>query len=261
MNQDIKIIFVDIDWTILNHHVHDWNYHCIDALKEAQKNGVLVYLCTARPYDSVLHTGIFDVFTPNGIISTNGGVAFVEDEVLFSNVIPEDIVEKVEEIANKHDLVVEMCTDRGRYFTAEANKWVDEYFKSYAETIPPVIKKQSGNVSAMLLFAPEFLDEQLLKELPSEINYYRFDLFGVDLCYFSNSKGEAIKRVLEHLNIKKEESLGIGDDYGDMPMFEEVGVSIAMGNGREEVKQKATYVSEHIDEKGFAELFKKLNII
>ena len=154
-----------------------------------------------------------------------------------------------------------MSTDRGRYFTAPQNKWVDEYFKSYAETIPPVIKNKSGNVSAMLLFAPEELDEQLIKELPLEIRYYRFDLYGVDLCYFANDKGNAINRVIKHLNIDKEQTMGIGDDLGDIPMFEAVGISIAMGNGKDEAKQKATYVCDTIHEHGIKKILEELEII
>ena len=261
MHRKIKIIFVDIDWTILNHKIHDWDYDSLDALKQTQQRGIQVYLCTARPYDSIVHTGILDIFHPDGIIATNGGVAFVNDQVLFSNEIPENIVKSVENIANRHDLVVEMSTDRGRYFTAPQNKWVDEYFKSYAETIPPVIKDQSGNVSAMLLFAPKEMDEELIRELPPEIRYFRFDLYGVDLCYFENSKGAAIKRVLEHLGYQKEQSMGIGDDYGDIPMFEEVGVSIAMGNGRDAAKEKATYIADTIHEHGIAKILKELGLI
>ena len=261
MHKRIKIIFVDIDWTILNHKIHDWDYESLDALKSAQKNGKLIYLCTARPYDSVVHTGILDLITPDGIICTNGGVAFVKDKVLFSNDIPENIVKTVENIANRHDLVVEMSTDRGRYFTAPTNKWVQEYFKSYAETIPPVIKDKTDNVSAMLLFAPKEMDEMLMEELPQEIRYFRFDLYGVDLCYFENSKGAAIKRVLKKLHINKKKAMGIGDDYGDIPMFEEVGVSIAMGNGKDEAKQKATYIADTIHEHGIAKIFKELGLI
>ena len=113
MHKKIKIIFVDIDWTILNHKIHDWDHESLDALKEVQRKGIRVYLCTARPYDSIVHTGIFDIFTPDGIIATNGGVAFVKDEVIFSNEIPENVVKTVENVANRHDLVVEMSTDRG----------------------------------------------------------------------------------------------------------------------------------------------------
>lgn len=261
MDKNIKIIFVDIDWTILNHHIHDWDYESLDALKKCQEKGIMVFLCTARPFDSIVHTGILDLFAPDGVIATNGGVAFYKDEILYSNEIPVDIVEKVKNVAKTHDLVVEISTDRGRYFTAPQNKWVDEYFKSYAETIPPVNAEQSGNISAMLLFAPEFMDEQLIKELPDEIRYYRFDLYGVDLCYFSNTKGEAINRVLNHLKLDKKVAMGIGDDYGDIPMFEAVGTSLALGNGKEEVKQKATYITDTIDNHGVARKLKELDII
>ncbi len=261
MENKYKIIFVDIDWTILDHFKHDWDYESLEALKLAQENGVLVYLCTARPFDSVLHTGIFDHFSPDGVIATNGGVAFIGKEILFSNEIPPEIVKEVENTANRHDLVVEMCTDRDRFFSAPVNKWVEEYFKSYAETVPQIQENVHTNVSAMLLFAPEFMDEELIKELPQEIRYYRFDLYGVDLCYFENTKGGAIKRVLEALHIDKSESIGAGDDYGDIPMFEEVGLSIAMGNGKAEVIEKATYKADSITEHGLAKALKVLQII
>ena len=62
-NKDYKIIFVDIDWTILDHEIHDWDYYTIDVLKNLQKDGILIYLNTARPYDSIVHTGLFNIFT------------------------------------------------------------------------------------------------------------------------------------------------------------------------------------------------------
>lgn len=258
MKNKYKIIFVDIDWTILDHKIHDWDYESIDALKRAQEKGILVYIATARPYDSVLHTGLFDIFTPDGVICTNGGVAFINDELLFANEIPENIVKEVENIANHHDLVVEMSTNKGRYFTNDPNKWVDEYFKSYAETIPPVIKGETSNISAMLLFAPSEMDEELIKELPPEIRYYRFDLYGVDLCYFENDKGKAIKKVLNYLHIEKEATIGAGDDYGDLPMFDEVGVSISMGNGKEDVINRSTHKAETIHEHGLSKALRKI---
>ena len=261
MENKYKIIFVDIDWTILNHWIHDWDYESLDALKKAQEKGVLVYLCTARPFDSVLHTGIFEHFNPDGVIATNGGVAFIGKDILFSNDIPQEIVKEVENTANRHDLVVEMCTNRDRFFSAPVNEWVEEYFKSYAETVPPIAQNVHENVSAMLLFAPEFMDEELIRELPKEIRYYRFDLYGVDLCYFENTKGVAIKRVLEALTLDKSDAVGIGDDYGDIPMFEEVGLSIGMGNGKPDAIDKATYKAESIADHGLAKALKELKII
>lgn len=245
-----KIAFIDIDWTILDHEIHDWDYETLNILRFLQEKELLVYLCTARPYDSVLHTGLLDIFHPDGIICTNGGVAFANDELLFSNIIPEDIVRTIEKIANKHHLVLELSTDKERYFTNKANTYVHRYFSVYTEIIPEIRKYENKGVSAILLFAPEKYDEVLKKEFPKEMNFLRFDTCGVDVGYFKNTKGAAIKKVLKHLNIDKSLSIGAGDSFDDISMFKEVGLSICMGNGQEDAKKEADIVSEPISKHG-----------
>lgn len=255
---NIKIIFVDIDWTILDHNKHDWDYESIDALKMAQKAGILVYLNTARPYDSILHTNLFDIFTPDGIVCTNGGVVFVGDKLLYANTIPEDIVRQIEKISNKHHLVLELSTNKERYFTAKPNVYVHNYFSVYAETIPEVKKYQNKDVSAILLFAPEKYDEILKKEFPKEMNFLRFDTHGVDVGYFKNTKGDAVKKVLKFLGIRKEDAASAGDQYDDISMFKETGVSIAMGNGATIAKENASIVAPDIAEHGLAKVLKDI---
>ena len=256
-----KIIFVDIDWTILNHKIHDWDYESIDALKMAQSNGVLVYLCTARPYDSVRSTGLLDIFKPDGIISTNGEVGFVNQKVVYADNIPPEIVKEANRISDQYNLVMEVCTEEGRYFTIAPNEWVRDYLTRFAETIPEIKNHQYEHISALLLFAPEHLDEELIPLLPKSFNYYRFDKCGVDLRYHPCSKGDGVKKILDYLGIDKEYSIAIGDDYGDIAMFEEVGLSIAVGNGRDEVKDKATYIAETIHEHGVKLALEDLKII
>ncbi len=258
MKPTYKIIFVDIDWTLLDHFIHDWDYESIDCLKELQKQGMLVYLCTARPYDSIVHTGLFNIFNPDGVICTNGGVTFVGDELLFANIIPEDIVRQIEKVSNKHHLVLELSTNKERYFTAKKNVYVDRYFSVYSETIPDIRKYHDKDVSAILLFAPKKYDEILRKEFPQEMNLLRFDTCGVDVGYFKNTKGDAIKKVLKHLNIDKEQSIGVGDSFDDISMFKEVGLSIAMGNGTLDAKENATIVCDTISSHGLAKELRKM---
>ncbi|HNX15937.1 MAG TPA: HAD family hydrolase [Bacilli bacterium] len=257
----IKILFVDIDWTILDHHLHDWDYQSIDGLKKAQKNGLLIYLCTARPYDSIVHTGIFSLISPDGIICTNGGVAFIKDKLFFANVIPPELVREIEKISNRHHLVLELATDKKRYFTNKTNIWVNKYFSAYAETIPPVLRYQDEDVTSILLFAPEKYDEKLIKEYPSQMRYFRFDDYGVDICYHQNNKGLAIKKVLDYLHIRPEESMSFGDDHGDIPMFESTGISVAMGNGKPQVKESATFCTSDIGEHGVYLALEKYHLI
>ena len=50
-----KIIFVDIDCTILNHKIHDWDYESIEALKKAQENGMKFYATTYAVSEILSH--------------------------------------------------------------------------------------------------------------------------------------------------------------------------------------------------------------
>ena len=261
MNNKYKIAFVDIDWTLLDHKIHDWDYEAIEALKFAQKQGILVYIATARPYDSIYHTGLLDIFKPDGIICTNGGVVFVNDKLLYAKTYPVDVVKGLEELGDKLNLVLEFANNRSRYFTRESNDYVIEHFKSYAEVIPPVIRGKYDNVSEALIFATEEYDERIKELLPPGLKYYRYDLYGGSICYYDNDKGQAIRKVLEYLWIDKSQAIGVGDDFGDIPMFEEVGLSIAMGNGKQEARDKATYVTKSISKGGLAHAFEELGII
>ena len=94
---DIKIIFTDIDWTILNHghgkHVYDKK--SLDALKKAQANGVKVFVSTARPHESLKLTGFFDNFVPDGMILSNGAVIFIGDEILFHDSMNPELVNRI----------------------------------------------------------------------------------------------------------------------------------------------------------------------
>ena len=260
MKKDYKIAFIDIDWTILNHNDgHYFDMPSIEAIKKAQSEGLLIYICTARTYASAKLTGLLDLLKPDGMICTNGNVTFVGDEHLDALIIPEDIVKQVLKVANKHHVVLEFAGLKDKYFTSEINQYVKNYLSIYYEGVPDVRKNATKNVTEILAFIPEEYDERLIKELPSCLTYYRYDTYGVNIGYTQSTKGEAVKKVLNRLGINKEQAIAIGDSVDDISMFEEVGTAIAMGNFKEEkVKEKATIVTETIDEHGVAAIIANL---
>ena len=145
------------------------------------------------------------------------------------------------------------------YFTSKINQYVKDYFSIFYEGEIEVRKNATKDVSEILAFVPEKYDEKLIKELPTEVNYYRYDTYGVNISYAQNTKGDAVKKVLEHLNINKENALAIGDSEDDISMFESVGTSIAMGNAKTAlVKEKATIVTETIDDHGVSTIIANL---
>ena len=54
--------------------------------------------------------------------------------------------------------------------------------------------------------------------------------------------------LAEHYGIEIEKTVGIGDNYNDMPMIEAAGLGAAVGNAEDALKQRADYICENTNE-------------
>ena len=59
-----------------------------------------------------------------------------------------------------------------------------------------------------------------------------------------SNKGNAIRSIQKTLGILPEETMVFGDNFNDIEMFRSAGVSYAVGNAAEAVKQEARYVAD-----------------
>ena len=58
------------------------------------------------------------------------------------------------------------------------------------------------------------------------------------------NKGEAVKWLCNHLNIKKENTMAIGDSFNDIDMIKNVGFGCATAGANKELKNIANYICE-----------------
>ncbi len=249
-NNEIKAIFVDLDWTLLNHYVGDWDYVSIQALKKAQENGIKVIVATARPYGSVKAQRLFEFFTPDAVVCTNGAVAIINGKCVFSMNIPNEYVRKTIEITKRYGLDIEVNYELDRFSTLPPNEFVSEYMKTYAEVVPPIKEYENENVSAILIWANKDYDERLINELPQDFLYKRFHPFGVDLCYYDVKKSIGLDIIMKHYGLSKDNCIAIGDDIYDAQMFDCSKYKVAMGNADKSLKEQATYITKSCNENG-----------
>jgi YrbI family 3-deoxy-D-manno-octulosonate 8-phosphate phosphatase len=64
-----------------------------------------------------------------------------------------------------------------------------------------------------------------------------------DLYQGSGDKGAVCRRILQEKRIDKKETGCMGDDLPDLAMFRETGLSIAVADAAEEVRQQADFVT------------------
>lgn len=256
----IKIIFSDIDWTLLDHSKRPSKFDIpsIRMLKKLQKKGVLVFLCTARPYHSVEQIKLFDLIKPDGLIAANGGIIFYKDEIIYRTKIDEKDFEKLCELANKYHVNVQGIRPYDSFVINDNNEDMLELFKTYPEHIPSIEDYHNQDVIGGGLFLKEEYDEIFKKELPFLKYYYRYHPNAVDISNEIHDKGVAVRIVLKHLNLSKDEAIAFGDDLQDITMFNEVGYSVALDNAKEEVKKAASYVTKSITKHGVKKALKQL---
>ncbi|MBO6286468.1 MAG: HAD hydrolase family protein, partial [Bacilli bacterium] len=90
--------------------------------------------------------------------------------------------------------------------------------------------------------------------------YYRFHECGVDISEFEHRKGDGIGYIMKALGLKRDEAISFGDDTQDITM-KEGSIFVCVGNGKDEVKQAADYVSPPIVDDGIEEALKHYGVL
>ena len=252
MNRPYKIVFTDIDWTLISHKKKPPIYDktSIKYLKKLQKEGVKVFICTARPFHSVDQIHFFNYFKPDGMILSNGGYIIIDDKVIYETKMDQKEFEKICELAQKHNLNIEGIKHYSCFLINDNYKDVKELFFTYPEDLPPIEDYHNQNVIGVTLFCTKEYDDIFLNVLNDDVYFYRYHDHGVDLASELHDKGVAIRKVLEHYGFNKDDAVAIGDDNQDISMFKEVNYGVAMGNAKDEVKKAANFITKDIAKHG-----------
>ena len=87
----------------------------------------------------------------------------------------------------------------------------------------------------------------------------------IEIAYFyteitneNANKWTAIEKLIEHLEIQKEEVVAIGDNINDEPMIRNAGLGVAMGNASPYIKSIAEKIVADNNSSGVAEAIKAI---
>lgn len=252
----IKIVFLDFDNTLYNHKKKEIPPSAIKALSEIQAKGVKAYIATGR---SMHELEDFDLskFHYDGIISFNGQtISDKDNQIIYSNPISGVLKTKLVELFNKKTVPLAIVTQKETYINF-VNDNVIEIQKSISSKAPKVSKMKDEDffMASAYLSSKEMMNEIEKIKGYATVSYWTDK--AVDIVTKDISKATGINKVLELYGIKKEESMSFGDGENDIEMLEATGISVAMGNAFDIVKEKADYVTDDVDNDGVAKAINK----
>lgn len=273
-----KIIFLDVDGTLVDYEGRI-PQSAVDAIRQARGNGHRVYICTGRSkaevYDDIWNIGI------DGMIGGNG--SYVEDngEVIMHRHITKEQAIRIVDWLNNNNLDFYLESNSGLYassgFEEGAKKAIAEYSRRKGRKGDMTVKEAYPD----MIYGGELYRDDINKisyVLKSYDDYIRTSkqfldmqngtwggvnetaLFG-DIGLKNITKASAIEALLKHLNMTVEDTIAFGDARIDIPMLEYCNVGVAMGNGGEEIKKIADYITDDVNADGLKNAFMHLKLI
>lgn len=259
----IKLIATDMDGTLLNRK-HEISEENKAAVRRAVERGVAVTIATGRMYASALpYAKQLKVDAP--IITYNGAlVKTVSGETLFERYIDPDAVGEIFRFCRERNwyiqaycddvLYVERREEKARGYEAMAgieSVAVGEELYQMRERIPKLLLITEGGEASdacVKLFQAHFGGRVFATKSNPEY---------IEIVDPAVNKAAALDILIERLGLSREEVMAIGDSNNDLPMLRHAGVSVAMGNAADSIKECCDFVTEDCDRGGVAKAIEK----
>ena len=244
----VKIIFFDIDGTLVDPESGMISDKTILALTRLKERGIKICLSTGRAPSAVPDFGQlrFDAYC-----TYNGSLCYAGSEILHSNPIAAADVAQVIRNAAEIGRPVSVAT-RNRL---AANGWdpdlADYYRLAKLElTVAPDFDAACQEDVYQILIGCRRTDHAALlngvQGLKIAVSWDR----AVDVIPASGGKGVAIDKVLAYFGLDVSQSMAFGDSQNDLEMLQTVGVGVAMGNATAQLKAVADDVCGAVSEDG-----------
>lgn len=259
----IYLVAVDMDGTLL-HNDKSISDYTINVLRKIVEKGILLVPASGRPLNGMKAAVLNNVKGIKYAICSNGAMLMdVQKEKSINETgIPTEKALKALAYLEQFPVAVYVHTDKG---TFRAEGWEKTGFSEKY----PYIRFSEGNVknlgeflrtsgvNVMKMGAFVLTDELAPKllEKGSPIPGIAFLRTGdgiIELNSTNASKGNALCILCEKLGIQLENVLAIGDNENDISMLQAAGISAAMGNAEDDVKQAAKFVAGNNEEDGAA---------
>ncbi|MCP1124887.1 phosphatase [Bacillus sp. AFS018417] len=243
-----KIVFFDIDGTLLDHN-KEIPQSTKEAVRRLQENGVHVAIATGRaPF---MFEDIRQELNIHNYVSFNGQYVVFEDEVIYKNPLHPEALHAFTKFSEEASYPLVYLDHKDMKATVASHHYVTESFASLRMSHPVFEPSfyEKRDIYQTLLFCRAGEEEKFISDYP-QFHFIRWHAYSMDIIPMGGSKANGIEKFIEKLGFTREQVYAFGDGLNDLEMIETVGTGIAMGNGHEDLKKLANYVTKDVAEDG-----------
>lgn len=261
---DTKLIFFDIDGTLLDEQTFTVPDSTKKAIQLAQQNGHKCFINTGRPIstiDQVITDIPFD-----GYICGCGTYIEYHGEPIFHVDISDELRQKI--IQKTHEYHVDTVLEGryGVYFPEVSyHPFVQGVEQRYIKEKFPVHKYNQNDVVPFDKFASWYTKESDIEAfrtlLADDFDIIQRDVDFLEIVPLPYSKATGIQFIADYLHISIDDTISIGDSTNDLPMLKFTKEAVAMGNSNPLLFDEVTYITTDIQDNGIYNALKHFQII
>lgn len=255
------MVVTDIDGTIFSEK--GLSEKVRECLQNLCKKGIRVAIATGRTFGSAKYIAK-EIGIECPLICYQGGlVNSFDGEILDVKYLDATIAKKIIKELRDRNIHMNVYVEDTLYVEND-----NEYIKNYigdkgidyfkVDSFDELDFSKLNKVLA-INYDEEFINKLIeeLREKYPEIYVVRSFKYFCEIANKEATKGNAIKFLANKYDIKIEEVMAIGDQNNDIEMVETAGIGVAMGNGTEEIKKAADYITTSVNEDGFVKAVNK----
>jgi len=239
---DIKMIVTDLDGTFFRNDKTVSDYTA-DIFKKCREKGIKLTFATARSSNAQIPISLFD-----GFVKSNGAVAITNNKTIYNKPIPIQPARQLLTAGDKAGIsIVVQNNERhcANFNLKEVTGYLDGEIIDFAK-----IDFEPHKIFALIKSEEEI--EVLEKNLSDDL-YMTIARDSVAMVMHKDAvKSKAVEALANHWGLKQSEIAAFGDDINDIDLLKYCGISVAMGNAVDEVKQIADHICDTNESDGVA---------
>lgn len=256
---DIRMIVLDLDGTLLTSQ-NTLSERSIRAVSACISRGITVTVATGRIFHSVLPFAGKLKLT-EALITANGAEirAPGDKEAVYYQPIEGDLARDVLAFFRDKGWYIQ-CYQDGRLFVDKVDERAESYGRLtfldpeplgddlYTMDAEPVKLLSIASGAEEAVFIRETVQKHFGDTLYAAVSNRLF----VDMAHPGVSKARGLEILMKKEGVTALQTMVVGDSENDLPLFERAGFSVAMGNARGDIREKADAVTLSSDEDGAA---------
>jgi Cof subfamily protein (haloacid dehalogenase superfamily) len=254
----IALVVSDVDGTLLtgDKTLTDGARNAVRALRAA---GIGFTIVSSRPT-----IGMGFLIEPLAItlpVGAFNGSSIVDAQLkpLEQHLIAPAVAQRSLDVLNEFGVDIWLFSNE-RWYTKNPDGEYVPHEKRAIKADPTIISDFTPHLSEACKIVGASSDAALLarceaamqQAVGAEATAVRSQTYYLDVTPPGHDKGTFVGNIARRLGISTDAVATIGDMQNDLPMFAKAGISFAMGNATDDVKKRATHVTDSNERDGFA---------